>query len=232
MKNYLKETKLLDFSNGDIQELIEHRQWRSLEMAERLKAVYNYVRDEIKFGYNISDDIPASKVLDDGYGQCNTKSILLMALLRALDIPNRVHGFFVHKALQKGVITGIWYKLAPQNIVHSWVEVLINDQWYILEGVIVDKAYLIKLQKLNKDCQTTFCGYGVYTNQLRHPPIDWNFNDTYIQDKGISQDLGVFDTPDEFYAKHQQQLRPVQKIAYKYLVRPMMNRNVKKIRSA
>ncbi|MEE9438693.1 MAG: transglutaminase domain-containing protein, partial [Saprospiraceae bacterium] len=91
---------------------------------------------EIRFGYNKSDNIPASKVLSDGYGQCNTKSTLLMALLRAVGIPNRIHGFTIDKALQKGAITGIWYKLAPKNILHSWVEVLINDKWYFLEGVI------------------------------------------------------------------------------------------------
>lgn len=41
------------------------------------------VRDDIVFGYNIDDEIPASKVLADGYGQCNTKGTLFMALLRA-----------------------------------------------------------------------------------------------------------------------------------------------------
>ena len=37
---------------------------------------YNYVRDDVLFGYNIDDGISASKVLADGYGQCNTKGTL------------------------------------------------------------------------------------------------------------------------------------------------------------
>ncbi len=60
---------------------------------ERIKAIYNYVRDDVLFGYNIDDGISASKVLADGYGQCNTKGTLFMALLRACNIPCRVHGF-------------------------------------------------------------------------------------------------------------------------------------------
>ena len=39
------------------------------------------------------------KVLADGYGQCNTKGTLFMALLRACNIPCRVHGFTIDKKI-------------------------------------------------------------------------------------------------------------------------------------
>lgn len=51
------------------------------------RAKYNFVRDEILFGYNADDTILASRVLAEGYGQCNTKGTLFMALLRGADIP-------------------------------------------------------------------------------------------------------------------------------------------------
>jgi transglutaminase-like putative cysteine protease len=231
MNNYLKETKILDYSNAHIQELVERRQWKKLDTVARIKAIYNYVRDEIKFGYNISDDIPASKILRDGYGQCNTKATLLMALLRSTGIPNRIHGFTIDKALQKGAITGIWYKLSPKNILHSWVEILVDGQWYFLEGVILDKPYLTKLQEQYNNCKTTFCGYGVYTDQFENPLIDWNLNNTFIQDRGINQDFGLFNTPNEFYAKHQQKLSAIKKLIFRKIVRHKMNKNVEKIRN-
>ncbi len=230
MESYLKKTEMLDYDNEQIQRLINDRKWKTLEKPDRLKAAYNFVRDEIRFGYNISDDIPASEVLKDGYGQCNTKGTLLMALLRALNIPCRVHGSTIDKALQKGAISGPWYLFAPQNIVHCWVEVYIDEQWYSLEGVIIDKKYLSKLQEENKDCKTTFCGFGVYTDNFENPPIDWNFNDTYIQSKGVNQDFGVFDSPDEFYAKHRQEIGPIKNFIFKYFIRHLMNRTVDKIR--
>ncbi|MDR0263676.1 MAG: transglutaminase family protein [Sphingobacterium sp.] len=231
MNNYLKETKILDYSNDSIQKLVKEREWNQLAMISRIKAIYNFVRDEIKFGYNLSDNIPASAVLKDGYGQCNTKATLLMALLRATEIPNRIHGFTIDKALQKGAITGIWYKLSPKNILHSWVEILVDEQWYCLEGVILDKIYLAKLQEKNSDCKTTFCGYGAYTDNFKNPPIDWNLNNTFIQDKGINQDFGLFDTPDEFYVKHQQKLNAFERFVFKNIVRHNMNKNVAKIRN-
>lgn len=231
MNDYLKETPILNFSDSSIQSLVKSENWLTMDTTERVKSIYNYVRDDIKFGYNLSDDITATQVLTDGYGQCNTKATLLMALLRATGIPNRIHGFTIEKALQKGAITGIWYKLSPKSIVHSWVEIYTNDNWYFLEGVILDKEYLTKLQAKNKDCKTTFCGYGAYTDNFENPPIEWNLNNTYIQDKGINQDFGLFDTPDEFYAKHQQKLGAFKKFIFRKIVRRKMNRNVERIRN-
>lgn len=101
MMEYLKETQMLDYSHPNIQKLIYDKQWKQMIEFNRIQAIYNYVRDEILFGYNSDDYIPASKVLADGYGQCNTKGTLFMALLRACDIPCRIHGFTINKKLQK-----------------------------------------------------------------------------------------------------------------------------------
>ena len=100
MNKYLEKTELLDYDNENIQKLIYERSWMKLDELNRIKAIYNYIRDEILFGYNVDDKIKASKVLKDGYGQCNTKGILFMALLRACNIPCRIHGFTIDKKLQ------------------------------------------------------------------------------------------------------------------------------------
>lgn len=229
-KNYLKATDILDFDNSAIKSLIKDKGWNRMTEADKLKSIYNYVKDDIKFGYNLNDNIPASEVLKDGFGQCNTKANLFMALLRAVGIPNRMHGFTINKALQKGAITGIWYKLSPKNILHSWVEVYINGEWFNLEGLILDKDYLNALQKKFSDCKTTFCGYGAYTDSFQNPKVEWNMNHTYIQDKGINQDFGLFDTPDDFYSQHQQKLNLLKKWVYENYVRHLMNNNVERIR--
>ncbi len=230
MNRYLNSSKLLDYQEDAIQGLIRKKNWSALPNIERIKAIYNFVRDDIYFGYNRSDELPASQILRDGYGQCNTKATLLMALLRATGIPNRIHGFTIDKALQKGAITGISYWLSPKNILHSWVEVYYNDQWYFLEGVILDKKYLTALQKKNPDCKTTFCGYGAYTDNFQNPPIEWNINNTFIQEKGINQDFGVFDSPDDLYSAHRQNLNAIQRFVFQKIIRHKMNRNVRAIR--
>ena len=206
MQKYLMETPMLDYSSKKIQELIRKRKWKELDEFHRIKAVYNFVRDEILFGYNTDDSIPASKVLADGYGQCNTKGTLFMALLRAVGIPCRVHGFTIDKKLQKGAMTGFVYRNAPQNVFHSWVEVLFEGKWYELEAFILDKTYLQKLQALNSSCTGAFCGYGVAVKNFLNPVIEWNRNNTYIQSEGINEDFGVYDSPDELLKEHHQEM--------------------------
>ena len=92
--NYLESTCMLDYHTQNIQKLIEERKWKELPEYERIKAVYDFVRDEILFGYNVDDNIPASRVLREGYGQCNTKGTLFMALLRACEIPCRARWIY------------------------------------------------------------------------------------------------------------------------------------------
>ncbi len=229
---YIQETNMLDYSNTHIQKLIQNRGWLELSDFDRIKAIYNYVRDEILFGYNIDDSIPASKVLADGYGQCNTKGTLFMALLRACNIPCRVHGFTIDKKLQKGAMTGLVYRSAPKNVLHSWVEVFFEDIWYELEAFILDNEYFSKLQQIHSDCVGAFCGYGVAVKDFQHPVIDFDGNNTYIQSEGINQDFGIYDCPDDLLKEHRQEISVIKAFAYRNLGRHLMNRNVKKIRNS
>ena len=230
-ENYLLATRMLDFENASIQKFVEKRGWKSLPQFDQIKAIYNFVRDEILFGYNADDDIPASKVLKDGYGQCNTKGTLFMALLRACCIPCRVHGFTIDKKIQKGAMTGFVYKNAPKNVFHSWVEVFFEDKWYELEAFILDKKYLNQLQNINSTCRGSFFGFGCAVKDFKDPVIDFDRNNTYIQSEGINQDFGVYDSPDELLKEHGQELSFIKKFAYRYFGRHLMNRNVKKIRN-
>jgi len=163
MSIYLQETELLDYSSEKIKNLVDSKNWKSFSEKNKILGIYNYVRDKIKFGYNENDNIPASKILSDGYGQCNTKGILFMSLLRSVGIECRFHGFTIDKKLQKGAITGIWYKLSPDSILHSWVEIFYKDKWLNVEGFILDAVYLNSLKDKFKGCETNFCGYGVAT---------------------------------------------------------------------
>ncbi|MEM9776778.1 MAG: transglutaminase-like domain-containing protein [Chloroflexota bacterium] len=229
---YLAQTKLLDFNTNKIQQLIGDRGWNTLNPYLKIQAVYSYVRDEIKFGYNDDDNISASHVLNDGYGQCNTKGILLMALLRGIGIPCRFHGFTIFNELQKGAIPEYIMPLAPAEIVHSWVEVYYNGGWIELEGFILDQPYLSAVQNKYSHIKADFSGYGIATKCLSNPPINWSGKSTYIQSEGIAHDFGIFDSPDDFFTQHGSNLSGIKRLLYKYLVRHLMNRNVTLIRKS
>ena len=88
-------TPLLDYHHPALQTLIAKRGWMALDEYHCIGSIYDFVRNEILFGYNEDDTLPASRVLADGMGQCNTKTTLLMALLRATGIACRFHGFTI-----------------------------------------------------------------------------------------------------------------------------------------
>lgn len=167
---------ILDFESPSIAKLISDRAWESLDTFEQIGAAYQFVKDEIQFGYSRSDDMPASEILSDAYGQCNTKGIVFMVLLRALNIPCRLHGFTIEQSLQKGAI--------PPLILHSWFEVYFDLRWVNLEGFILDARYLSAIQTRFSADTDTFCGYGVSTLCLSSPPVNWTGSDTYIQKRG------------------------------------------------
>jgi hypothetical protein len=236
MNDYLTPTDMLDFQQADLQALIDQRGWRQLDSYAAIGAAYEFVRDEILFGYNASDELKASQVLADGYGQCNTKGTLLMALLRGLGIPCRLHGFTIFNRLQQGVIPNWLMPFAPERIVHSWMEVLYQQRWINLEGYIIDQRYLNQIQRHfgkqggeNRENCTTFNGYGIATTCLAEPNINWQGEDTFIQREGIADDYGVFVHPDDFYRQHRN-LTGVKRWLYSYILRHVLNRNVRRIR--
>ncbi|MCJ8320479.1 MAG: transglutaminase family protein [Colwellia sp.] len=229
-KDFLKQTPLLDFNHPQIQALIKQRAWRALSQYDAIGAIYNYVRDEIHFGYNADDRLGASQVLKDGYGQCNTKGTLLIALLRAVGLSTRFHGFTIYNELQRGAIPNYLFFFAPKRIIHSWVEVYHDNRWINLEGYILDKSYLKQVQLKFVDKSDGFSGFGISTKCLANPNVDWQGDDTYIQSEGIADDFGVYSQPDDFYASHGSNLSGIKKILFRYLLRHLMNYNVNKIR--
>lgn len=230
LSRHLAPSRLLDLHHPAIEQLVAQRGWRSLPAYERIGAIYDFVRNEIAFGYNRGDELPASQVLADGIGQCNTKGTLLMALLRAAGVPCRFHGFTIDKQLQKGAITGLAWRLAPQRIVHSWVEVLHDGRWIELEGFILDAPYLASLQRRFAGVRR-FCGYGAATPDLASPGVEWRGRATYIQKEGIAEDFGIYDDPDAFYARHGSNLAGWKRWLYEHVVRHRMNRNVARVRA-
>ena len=227
---YLKATKMLNYKADSIQKLVNVRKWKKLDEYERIGAVYDYVRNEILFGYNRSDLLTAEEVLKDGYGQCNTKGTLLMALLRAVGIPCRLHGSEVSKYFQEGATSGLISKLAPERVVHTWVEVSYKDKWVALEGVITDEVYVQGVKKKCPNKTGVFKGYAISVKDINTLDLKWKGDDLFVQNTSVVEDYGVFESPDIFFKEHKQTWNVVKDFAYVHYGRKVMNRNVSRIR--
>ncbi|MEZ8823092.1 transglutaminase family protein [Vibrio amylolyticus] len=230
MNQYLQATPMLDFEDQSIQELVDQRGWARKSEYDAVGEIYQFVKDSIAFGYNRDDRLPASDVLKDGYGQCNTKGTLLMALLRAVGISTRIHGFTIYNELQRGAIPDYLFVVAPERIIHSWVEIYLDEKWINLEGYILDNDYLEQIQSSFSHTKGAFSGYGISTKCLSNPNVDWTGRDTYIQSEGIADDFGTYTHPDDFYSVHGSNLSGIKKVLFRYVLRHLMNFNVSQIR--
>ncbi len=221
---------MLNYQAQQIADLINEQKWNNLNDFDKIGSIYDYVQNKILLGYNKYDNLTATQVLADGIGQCNTKATLIMALLRAVGVPCRLHGTKVTKVFQRSLMPKIMAKLAPPLIVHTWAEVYYNGEWLSLEGVITDKTYISGLQKMFPDCKGKFFDYAVAVKDFNNLQIDWKGENTTVQQQAVVKDLGVFDTPDDFYAKYKQEYNGIKKIMYENIGRKIMTKRVAKIR--
>ena len=90
MKEYLKETEIVNLSNKEVAKLAKKLAKDFQNDEEIVKRCFVFVRDEIRHSGDYKDEITtckASEVLEHKTGWCYAKAILLAALLRANGIP-------------------------------------------------------------------------------------------------------------------------------------------------
>ena len=90
IEEYLKEDNVIDYKNESITQIAKSFSEKYERDIEYIKAVYEFVRDNISHSADINEDMitcTASEVLNAGHGICFAKSHLLVALLRYRSVP-------------------------------------------------------------------------------------------------------------------------------------------------
>ncbi len=227
---YLESSDILDFNSNKIHNFIKEQIPNNLSFDRKIQEIYDFVKNKILFGFNKRDNIPASKVLKDGYGQCNTKTTLFIALCRAVGIPCRSHFFQIRKEIMKGVFPKhIYNNHIPREIIHSWPEVFYKEKWIPLEGIILDSLYLEQI-KIKFEGQKKFTGYGISVKNLNYASTDWTGGETFIQKESISQDEGIYIFPDKYYKVKEKNISGIKNFVFNHIIRKIANKRIKRIR--
>jgi hypothetical protein len=225
------DQKLADYDNSLVRETAERLISDANTVRERLYRLFHYVRDDIKFGFPRDGDlVKASGTIRLGKGQCNTKGTLLLALCKAVGIPTRIHFSSIKKEIQRGLFTGLGYKLIPPLLSHSWIEVDVNEKWRRIDSYINDEEYYLAAKSAlkNKGWDT---GYSV-SCPGGECSCDFNIDEeVFVQMGAVVGDHGVWDDPVDYYATDQYQNRPntIKLILYRLLIW-RVNRRVESMR--
>ncbi|MBQ8392470.1 MAG: transglutaminase family protein [Clostridia bacterium] len=127
MKNFLEETKYVDYSSENIQSKAVELFSTGMTEVEKAKIAFEFVRDEIPHSFDCNAEIitvKASEVLKFKTGICHAKANLLAALLRSQGIPT---GFcFQHITLADDDSLGY--------CVHAYNAVFVDGKWIYLDA--------------------------------------------------------------------------------------------------
>lgn len=203
-----KRTPLADYQHDLVRKTAAQLVEGTQSATEKFERLLLYVRDEIKFGFpKTSDFTTASQTIKLGLGQCNTKATLLLALCKAVNIPARIHFSLISKDIQKGFFTGFAYRLMPDEISHSWIEVKTDGLWQAADSFINDQGLQSSSEReLRRRGWET--GLSVALDPKGASCGACSSFGTYQQMAAVTQDHGVFDEPADYYQSPSYANRP------------------------
>ncbi|MBW1296542.1 transglutaminase-like domain-containing protein [Aquimarina litoralis] len=129
--DYLRATYYYDYQSEDIQNLIKEFNNDDLSTKEKAVELYLKVRDEWRYDpYHIrlkKEAYKASELVKRSSGHCLDKSIILIAGLRGLGIPARIHLAKVknHIGVERLIEKFGTNELTP----HGMINVFLNGKW-------------------------------------------------------------------------------------------------------
>lgn len=128
---YLQSSYFFDYENELIQKLVSTYQTQDISEKKKAIGLYTLVRDQWKYDpYSISlteDNYRASTIAGRSTGNCVEKSIVLIACLRAVGIPARLH---LGKVKNHIAVERLTEKFGSNELTpHGMVNAYLNGRW-------------------------------------------------------------------------------------------------------
>ncbi len=198
-KQYLEPTEFFNFNHPKVKNKALEITENLTEDAEKVKALFYWVRDEIK--YNMMSYIPsvkanfkASVTLRRRYGFCVSKSILLSSFARAIGIPARIHLVdLINHLISQKIID---FMGTPVMFYHGYSEVFLNDRWIKLtpsfDKATALKAGFLPMVEFDGKRDAIFAEYDLKGNRFGE----------YVKDRGIHADLPLSEIEKVFVERY------------------------------
>ena len=228
----VQEDRLVDVKHPLVQRTATELTIDASTDREKLERIFVFVRDGIKFGFPPEGDfVAASATIERNYGQCNTKGIAFLALCQAAGLGARLHFSRISKEIQRGFFTGLFYRLMPAEISHSWMEIELDGNWHRIDTYINDLAlHDAAVRELDRKGWIT--GYSV-SRADGEPGAELCLGeDRFSQMGAVIGDHGIWTRPSEFLDSAEYLNRPSALKTWLYrLYLPIVNRRVRLLRS-
>lgn len=202
---------------------------------QMLESLFLFVRDRIMFRFPTRwkewDQVKASQVIRCGYGYCNTKATLFVALCRACGIPARVHYGLIRAEIMRGIFPSFAFPFLPDRGPHSWTEVEIEGEWRPIDSYINDAAlFRAARSRLKKSGRTM--GYSLACVDDKCS-CEFNFGEKgFVHMGAVVEDHGPWDDASKYFATEEYtRFNALQRICYP-VVAMLSNKNIEKLRAS
>ena len=184
--DYLAQTYYFDFEDDTVKELIKEFQTDKTSVKEKAIDIYTKIRDNWRYNpYQLSlsrASYKASFIASKPDGHCIEKSILLIACLRGLQIPARIH---LAKVKNHIGVERFMEKFGTDEITpHGMVDVLLDGKWLKISPAF-NKELCVK-------CNVATLDFDGENDSIFHE-FDNSGNKfmEYIEDYGSFEDVPV-----------------------------------------
>ena len=233
-EEYLSPNRIVDCDSPVIRNTAQQITAGLESDREKALAIYQFVRDRIKFGFAPKmDHAPASLTIRKGVGHCQPCTFVFVALLRAVGIPARIHFVVVPLPVMRYVFSESQYGSTTTGLSHGYTEVHLDDAWIGLDSYIIDPPlYRGAIDRLKSDGLEM--GYGIDVRGVN----DWDGQGPsfvqFVHDGELGADIncGVYADPLLFYGtdRYLNKMNALETLLYP-LARGLWNKNIERIRS-
>jgi hypothetical protein len=195
---------------------------------EKALAIYGFVK-RLPFAKTLKMRLRrAREVIDAGRGDADDKAAVLIALLRAADIPARLRYIELRGEILRGLTSNVASAARPL------AEIWLGERWLQTDTYIFDAAYMAAARQRLKARDWEW-GYGIH----RDGNVIWSgAGDAYLggmptrDDPMVLEDLGVFNDPLELMSSPAwRSMHPRLPRAVQWnMLAPMMERVVRELR--
>jgi Transglutaminase-like superfamily len=198
---------------------------------EKAVALHNFVQN-LPFGC-VADysELTADGVLKQGSGDCFTKGLLFVAMLRCAGIPARLRFVSLPVHFLRGII-----EPEEASIMHAMTEMLIDNRWLVTDTYVPDPVLFSAASK-KLGAENRVLGYGIHVagTQVWHALKDASAQCVVSDPSSLPVvDWGVSHDPETFYAdpSHTKLRRSFASRVKWRLASPMVNKRVAALRAS
>ncbi|MDH7911227.1 transglutaminase family protein [Winogradskyella sp. SYSU M77433] len=175
---YLKATSYIDYESKSIQDLV--KAYKTLSDKEKAISLYEKVRDDWRYDpYTISleaSNYKASHIAKRSSGNCVEKSVLLVAVYRAVGLPARLH---LGKVKNHIAVERLTEKFGSNELTpHGMVNVRLNDKWLKLSPAFnkeLCKKFNVDVLDFDGVSDSFLQAYNSEGNQFMEYTADYGF---------------------------------------------------------